>query len=95
MSTVGSSRLENEALIIDLLQWIDRRDAQGGAPYEDVLAAWRTSCPRLPVWEDANDLGLVKSETIAEQTLVRVTPLGHQYLDQARERRRAGLASAR
>jgi len=43
-------------LILDLLEWLgpDQR------PYSEVLDAWRTSCPRLPVWEDANDRGYVE-----------------------------------
>jgi len=42
-------------LILDLLEWI------GPSPraYADVLEAWRTSCPRLPVWEEANDRGFI------------------------------------
>ena len=43
-----------EALIVDLLEWL----ARGERSYEEVMDAWRTSCPRLPVWEDANDRGL-------------------------------------
>ena len=44
-----------EALILDLLEWV----AKDERSYEEVMDAWRTSCPRLPVWEDANDRGLV------------------------------------
>jgi D-3-phosphoglycerate dehydrogenase / 2-oxoglutarate reductase len=39
-----------EALIIDLLEWVTKRDRT----YEEVIEAWRTSCPRIPVWEEAN-----------------------------------------
>jgi D-3-phosphoglycerate dehydrogenase len=35
-----------EALILDLLQWL----TSGERTYEEVMDAWRTSCPRLPVW---------------------------------------------
>jgi D-3-phosphoglycerate dehydrogenase len=44
-----------DSLILDLLEWI------GPIPrsYAEVLEAWRTSCPRLPVWEDANDRGFI------------------------------------
>ena len=38
-----------ESLILNLLEWL----AEGERSYEDVISAWRTSCPRLPVWEDA------------------------------------------
>jgi hypothetical protein len=36
------------------LEWVDARPRR----YADVMEAWRTSCPRLPVWEEAmgNDL---------------------------------------
>jgi hypothetical protein len=40
-----------EALILDLLERLAQRDSS----YEEVMEAWRTSCPRLPVWKDAND----------------------------------------
>jgi len=36
-----------EALILDLLEWV----ANGERTYEEVMDAWRTSCPKLPVWE--------------------------------------------
>ncbi len=44
-----------EPLILDLVQWV----AGGPRPYVEVMDAWRTSCPRLTVWEDAVDRGLV------------------------------------
>jgi hypothetical protein len=43
-------------LILDLLEWL----GSSPRPYSEVLDAWRTSCPRLPVWEDANDLGFIE-----------------------------------
>lgn len=44
-----------EPLILDLLESL----ASGPRPYPEVLDAWRTSCPRLPVWEEANSRGLL------------------------------------
>jgi D-3-phosphoglycerate dehydrogenase len=44
-----------DSLVLDLLEWI----GPGPRPYLEVLEAWRTSCPRLPVWEEANDRGLI------------------------------------
>ena len=44
-----------DALINDLLEWIGPRPR----PYAEVLEAWRTSCPRLPVWEEANARGYI------------------------------------
>jgi hypothetical protein len=44
-----------QSLILDLLQWI----GPNPRPYAETLDAWRTSCPRLPVREDASDRGLI------------------------------------
>jgi len=44
-----------DALILDLLEWIGK----GSRPYTEVIEAWRTSCPRLPVWEEANERGFI------------------------------------
>lgn len=44
-----------EPLVLDLLEWIDA----GPRPYSEVMEVWRTSCPRLPVWEDANARGFI------------------------------------
>jgi predicted permease len=61
-----------EALILDLLEWLIVRDRT----YEEVMDAWRTSCPRLPVWEDANDRGLITREEVNGNYVIRVTSSG-------------------
>ena len=43
-------------LILELLEWL----RPGSRPYSEVLEAWRTSCPRLPVWEEANERGYIE-----------------------------------
>ncbi len=45
-----------EALILDLLEWI----GSGARPYGEVMEAWRTSCPRLPVREEAGARGYLE-----------------------------------
>ena len=67
-----------EALIYDLLEWV----AKGERSYEEVMDAWRTSCPKLPVWEDANDRGLITQEQADGRSVVRITPAGRALLDQ-------------
>ena len=70
-----------EALILDLLEWI----GPDPRPYAEVLEAWRTSCPRLPVWEDANDRGLVASHYEAGRgRLISVTVTGWDHLREHR-----------
>ena len=60
-----------DALILDLLEWLAVRDRT----YEETLAAWRTSCPRLTVWEDANDRGFLREE----DGMIRVTATGREF----------------
>jgi hypothetical protein len=69
-----------EALILDLLDWLMLRDRT----YEEVMDAWRTSCPRLPVWEDANDRGLITQEDVNGHCVVRVTSSGLALLGRRR-----------
>ena len=65
-----------EALILDLLDWV----AKSERSYEEVMDAWRTSCPRLPVWEDANDRGFLKREQAHGRIIVKITPAGMAFL---------------
>jgi hypothetical protein len=44
-----------DALVLDLVEWIAREPR----PYAEVIETWRTSCPRLTIWEDAVDRGYV------------------------------------
>ena len=61
-----------ESLILDLLEWVGRKERT----YQETMEAWRTSCPRLPLWEDANDRGLVATGFENGRSVVRVTPAG-------------------
>ncbi len=67
-----------EVLILDLLQWL----ANGERSYEEVMEAWRTSCPRLTVWEDANDRGLIAGEQVNGRKVIRPSSSGLALLDQ-------------
>lgn len=55
-----------EPLILDLVEWV----AAQPRPYAEVIEAWRTSCPRLTVWEDASERGLVSCQADATGTLM-------------------------
>lgn len=70
-----------ESLILDLLEWLSNRTER---TYEEVMDAWRTSCPRFPVWEDANDRRLVTTESVDGRILVKLTAAGLDYLAQRR-----------
>src|SRR5262245_44217265 len=70
------------ALTLELLNWIAERPRT----YGETMAAWRTSCPRMPIWEDACNDGLVTvaaGDDESNEQRVSLTPLGRA----ARERR--------
>ena len=70
------------ALTLDFLRWI----AGGMRSYADVMDAWRTSCPRLSIWEDAVEAGLVRPERRPEdggQIVVTLTARGRALLTDA------------
>lgn len=69
-----------ENLILDLLEWVGRTDRT----YRETIEAWRTSCPRLPVWEDATDRGLVEAVSVDGRSIVRATPAGMAFLEERR-----------
>lgn len=66
-----------DSLVLDLLEWI----GQTPRPYAEVMEAWRTSCPRLSVWEDANELGFIVRRRDPERgQMVCVSQSGWDYL---------------
>jgi D-3-phosphoglycerate dehydrogenase / 2-oxoglutarate reductase len=68
-----------ETLILDLLEWISKEERS----YSDLMAAWRTSCPRLPVWEEAVSRGFVHRENGADGVAtVILTGTGRAFLKQ-------------
>ena len=70
-----------DALILDLLEWIGPKPR----PYAEVMEAWRTSCPKLPVWEEANSRGFVaRSHETGQEAIVSVTASGREFLDAQR-----------
>ena len=73
----------SDPLVLDLVEWV----ARGPRLYSDVIETWRTSCPRLTIWEDAIDRGYVARRPTAEGLRVAITEGGAKYL---REHGRAG-----
>jgi hypothetical protein len=72
-----------EVLILDLLEWLSRRERS----YEETMEVWRTSCPNLTVWEEANDCGFVCVNKTNERVSVRVTAAGFELLRKFRPER--------
>jgi hypothetical protein len=65
-----------EPLVLDLLEWL----AKEPRLYSEVIDAWRTSCPRLTVWEDAIERGLVEHAPNGSPGRVTVTERGRELL---------------
>jgi hypothetical protein len=63
-----------DSLVFDLVEWV----AKEPRTYAQVMDAWRTSCPRLTVWEEAVERGLL----LREGTRVAVTEKGSDFLRQ-------------
>jgi hypothetical protein len=70
----------SENLILDLVEWVGRKERT----YHETMEAWRTSCPRLSIWEDATDLGLVEMALADGRSLVHVTQAGLALLKEKR-----------
>lgn len=78
-------RSPNPDLVLDLLEWL----APGGRRYTQAMSMWRTSCPRLAIWEDAIAMGLVRCvrERGTAEELVVPTPAGRRFLAEQRSGR--------
>ena len=61
-------------LTLQLLRFIAERPRT----HAEVLEAWRTSCPRLSIWEDAYIDGLIERDS--ETTLVTLSAKGASLL---------------
>lgn len=70
-----------DTLILDLLEWL----GSAPRPYAEVLEIWRTSCPRLSVWEDANEQGYIDRRHVpGAGQFVSVSARGAAHLRGAR-----------
>jgi hypothetical protein len=68
-------------LILDLLEWL----GPSPRPYSEVLDAWKTSCPRFPVWEEANARSLVeRHHSPGRGQFVSVSISGREHLRKCR-----------
>ncbi len=76
-------------IMIQFLSWVADRPRS----YAETMEAWRTSCPRLSVWEDAVIAELVRLEGEGGRT-VRLTERGAALLRVAQKEQRAPTATA-
>ena len=72
----GAMTQANPSLILDLLRWLSSEPRT----YAETMEAWRTSCPRLTIWEDAVDAGYVVRRPSEGVIRVEVTAAGRRAL---------------
>ena len=66
-----------DPLVLDFVEWIAREPRA----YAEVVGVWKTSCPRLTIWEDAAESGYVARENVAGLGLfIKVTEDGRKVL---------------
>lgn len=65
-----------EMLISQLLEWLDFQERTR----QEVIEVWQTSCPRLAVWEEANQRGLVTHASPNGIEVIRLTSAGATVL---------------
>jgi hypothetical protein len=58
MAIMDSSTTASAVLTLQFLAWV----ADGPRTYGEAMDAWRSTCPRLSIWEDAVRDGLVRLE---------------------------------
>jgi hypothetical protein len=80
------------ALTLEFLLWVADRPRS----YGETMEAWRTNCPRMPIWENAVSEGLVRLEaggSMRERKVV-LTLQGRAFLASGQGAPSARLAPA-
>jgi len=68
-------------LMVEFLKWV----SIGQRTYDETMTAWRSTCPRLTIWEDAVTEGFVEILSRPNRSEVCLTPRGAAVIDQANE----------
>jgi hypothetical protein len=78
--TKASVDERSKSLRLQLLEWL----VSHPRTYSETMDAWRTSCPRLSIWEDACIDGLIESET--GTPYITVSAMGLAFIEESRRR---------
>jgi hypothetical protein len=76
--TIAAPARSTDALTIQLLAWVASRRRT----YGETMEAWRTTCPRMPIWENAVSEGLIRLDGrgAMRERIVRLTDRGKSLL---------------
>ena len=77
-SAETSEKAAAAALTLQFLAFV----AEGERTYGETMEAWRSTCPRMPIWEDAVRDGLVRIENggAMKSSRIMLTALGKARL---------------
>lgn len=64
------------APMVQFLEWLRARPRT----YTETMEGWRTSCPRLALWEDAQEAGYVRLAPGDGDAIVTLTERGHAVI---------------
>jgi hypothetical protein len=81
---MANTESPTDHLTVQMLSWL----AEAPRTYGETMDAWRTSCPRLSIWEDAVQGGLVRLDNghgAMRQARVSVTERGKALLARQRD----------
>ena len=75
-------------LMLEFLTWVSSRQRS----YDEAMDAWRSTCPRHTIWEDALIDGLIRVARgeAGQQSQVTLTPRGRALLEANLGRRPLG-----
>ena len=81
MSSETSEQAAAAALTLQFLDFI-----ADGRTYGETMEAWRSTCPRLPIWEDAVRDGLVRIENggVMKSSRILLTARGKVRLSRSK-----------
>jgi hypothetical protein len=67
-------------LMLEFLSWVSTRPRT----YAEAMEAWRSTCPRQTIWEDALIEGFIQFESdgLPDHSEVTLTPRGRAMLDE-------------
>jgi hypothetical protein len=74
---------EPHPLTVQMLAWLARQPRS----YVETMDAWRTSCPKFPIWEDALSDHLIRVARVDggySRQFVELTTEGQALLDRFR-----------
>jgi len=80
-SAQASERAAAAALTLQFLDFV-----ADGRAYGETMEAWRSTCPRMPIWEDAVRDGLVRIENcgVMKSSRIVLTARGRAQLGRNR-----------